>query len=81
MYSPGECLQIYRWVHIVYIFCIQLFPEQLAGFPKTLEMHDLPLPKEFDHVVHIRVIAEPQDVVIGDPCFLLWHDHRRTTSF
>ena len=34
-------------------------------------MDDLPLPQEFDHIIHIRIIRQPQNVVIGDPCLLL----------
>ena len=34
-------------------------------------MDDLPLPQELDHVVHIRVIAEPENVVVSHPGFLL----------
>ena len=34
-------------------------------------MDDLPLPEEPDHVIHIRVIAEPKNVVVGHPGFLL----------
>ena len=34
-------------------------------------MNDLSLPQEFDHVVDVRVVAQTQDIVIGDPGFLL----------
>ena len=53
------------------IALIQLFPKQLGRFSEALEMDDLPLPQELDHVVHIRVIGQPQDVVVRYPCFLL----------
>lgn len=36
-------------------------------------MDHLPLPEELDDVVDIRIVREPEDVVIGDPCLLLWH--------
>ena len=36
-------------------------------------MNDLPLSEELDYIVHIRIITQAQDVVIGDPCLLLWH--------
>ncbi len=65
-------LHIESWVHAVYIFLIQLFPQELAGFSKTLEMHNFPLPEEFDHIIHIRVVTQTQNVVIGYPCLLLW---------
>lgn len=34
-------------------------------------MDHLPLPKELDDVVDVRIIAQAQDVVIGDPGLLL----------
>lgn len=66
-------------IHIVYVLLIQLFPQQLNSFPEPLEMHDLPFPEELDHIVDIRVIRQPQDVIVGYPCFLLCCNHIRTT--
>ena len=34
-------------------------------------MHDFSLTQESDNVVHIGIIGKPQNVVIGDPSFLL----------
>ena len=34
-------------------------------------MHDLPLPEEFDDIVHIRVVGKPENVVICHPGLLL----------
>ena len=63
-------------IHIVHILLIQLSAQQLHGLSEPLEMHNLPFPKEFDHIVHIRIIGQPQNVVIGDPGLLLWYDHQ-----
>ncbi len=62
-------------IHAVNILLIQLFAQKLDGFSKTLEVYNLPFPKEPDHIIHIRVIAEPEDVIIGHPGLLLWCDH------
>ena len=35
-------------------------------------MDNLPLPEEFDDVIDIGVVAQAQNVVIGDPSLLLW---------
>ena len=43
-------------IHVIYVFLREFFPQQLHGFAKPLEMHDLPFAKEFDHVVHIRIV-------------------------
>ena len=46
---------------------------------EALEMNDFPFPEEFDHIVYIRIVAEPQNVVIGGPGLLLWHIGIKTT--
>ena len=82
MPSIGGCffvLQIQRRIHIVHIFLIQFFPQELAGFAEPLEVDDLPLPEEPDGVVHIRVIAEPENVVVSHPSLLLCCNLIRTT--
>lgn len=58
-------LHIESRVHIVDVLLIQLFTQQLDCFPKPLEMNDFPFSQEFDHIVYIRVITEPQDIIIG----------------
>lgn len=40
-------------------------------FAEALEMDDLPCPQELDGVIYIRVIAEPQDVIISQASLLL----------
>ena len=64
-------LQIHCRIHIVYIFLIQFFPQELDSFPEPLEVDNFPLPQEFDHIVHIRIIGKPQNVVISGSCLLL----------
>ena len=59
-------------VHEIYILLVQLLPEQLYRLAEALEVDNLPLPKELDHIIHIRVIGKPQNIVIGDSCLLLW---------
>ena len=80
--SIGGCffvLQVQCRIHIVHIFLIQLFPQELAGLAEPLEVDDLPLPEEPDHVIHIWVIAEPKNIVVGHPSLLLCCNHIRTT--
>ena len=69
--AVANLLHIDSRIHAVYIFLIQLFSEQLHSLAKTLEVYDLPLPEEFDHIVYIRVIGEPEDIIISDSCLLL----------
>ena len=58
-------------IHKVYILSVQLLPQQLNSLPEPLEVDDLTLPEEADHIINIRIIADTQDVIIGHPCFLL----------
>lgn len=67
-------------VHIVHILLIQLLPQQFHGFSEALEVYDLPLPKELDHIIYIRVIRKPENIVIGHPCFLLWCISKNTNG-
>ena len=72
--SPrAAILQIDGRIHAVDIALVELPAQQLDGLAKALEVDDLPLPQEFDHIVHIRVIAEPENVVVGYSRLLLWH--------
>ena len=66
-------LQIDGGVQAVDVPLVQLPPQQLDGLPEALEVDDLPLPEELDDIIDIGIIAQPQDVVIGDPGLLLWH--------
>ena len=69
----AESIQVDGGVHAVDITLIQLPAQQLDGFTEPLEMDDLPLPQELDHIIDIGIIRKPQDVVVSDPCLLLWH--------
>ena len=59
-------------IHAVDVFLIQFFPELFNGLPEALEVNDLTLPEEADHIIDIGIITEPENVVIGDPRLLLW---------
>ena len=58
---------------MVHILLIQLLPQQFHCLAKPLEVDYLPFPKELDDIVYIRIVRQPQDIVIGDPGFLLWY--------
>ncbi len=49
-------------------------------FPKPLEMHDFPLPQIFNNLIDIRVIGNPENIVVRCPCFLFCCNHVRTTN-
>ena len=61
------------------VFGIHLLLTQPQALAKALEVDDLPLPQEADDVVHIGIIAETQNVIVGDPGLLFWCDSVRTT--
>ena len=72
-------LPVEGWVGQVDIFLIHLGLGQFEGFAEPLEVDDLPLPQEPNGIAHVWVIAEPEDVVIGQPRLLFWGDFVRTT--
>ena len=59
------------WIHKVHILLIQLFPQQLYRLAEALEVYHLALPEELDHIVHIRIVGKPKNIIVGDPGFLL----------
>ena len=61
------------------IFRVHLLFAQPQALAKALEVDDLPLPQEADDVVHVRIIAEMQDVIVCDAGLLFWCDSVRTT--
>ena len=72
MIPAPVCLDIKCRVHIIHILLVQLFTQQLHRFAEALEVYNFPFTEELDHIVHIRIVTEPQDIVIGHPCLLLW---------
>lgn len=65
---------------MIHISLIQFFPQKLNGLSEALEMDQLPLPEEFNHIVYIRIVGKAQDVVIGCACFLLCCNPANTTE-
>ena len=49
------------------------------GLTEALEMDDLPLTQEADHIVDIRVVGQSEDIVIGKAGLLFCCDLVRTT--
>ena len=70
---------IKRGVHEIDVLLIHLLLRQPKSFTEALEMDDLPSPQEADDVVHVRVVAETEDVVVGDPGLLFCCDLTNTT--
>ena len=53
------------------ILLIHLFYGAAESLSEALIMDDLPLAQELYGIVYVRIIAEPQDIVIGRARFLL----------
>lgn len=53
------------------VFLIQSVLRQPQAFAEPLEVDYLPGPEKFDDVVDVRIVTQTEDVVVGDPCFLL----------
>lgn len=69
-----------RRIHIVDIFLVKPLTQFLHSLPESLEMHDLSRTQEFDCVIDVRVIGQPQNIVIGRARFLLRYDDKCTTD-
>lgn len=61
------------------VFGVHFLLAQAQAFSETLEVNDLPLPQKADDVVHVRVVGQTEDVVIGDPGLLFCCAFVRTT--
>ena len=69
---PGRILfAVKLGVKRIDVFAVQLVGHNAQGFAKALEVYDFPRAQELDGFAHIGVVDQPQDVVIGYPCFLL----------
>lgn len=66
-------------VDIVDVFFVQPVLDQPQSLAEALEVDDLPGTQKFDDVVDVRVIGQPQDIVVGDAGLLLCCDRVRTT--
>lgn len=65
------CLFIKRRVRKIDIFLIHLIFGKGYGFAKPLEMDNLPLTEESNHVGDIRIVTHTQNVVVCDARLLL----------
>lgn len=63
----------------VHIFLIHPLLGQRDGLTEALEVDNFPLPQEADHIVHVRVVGQAENVVVGKAGFLLCGDLARTT--
>ena len=60
-----------RGIEGVEVLRVEVVLGDAEGVAKPLIMHDLPLPQELDGIPHVGVVAEAEDVVVGDAGFLL----------
>ena len=74
-----QYLFIKRRIGRIEILLIHLLNSAAKPLIEALIMDYFPLPQELYDVVYVRIVAEPQDVVIGRARLLLWGDFVRTT--
>ena len=43
--------------------------EECLEFPDGMDEDST----EFDDIIDVRIVRQPQNIIIGDPGFLLWH--------
>ena len=61
------------------VFVVHLVLAQAQTLAEALEVDDLTLPEEADDVVHVGVVGQPENVVIGLSGLLFCCDLVRTT--
>ena len=47
-------------------------------FAKPLEMHNFTFPQELERVADIRVVNQPEQIIVAEPGFLFWYACIRT---
>jgi len=67
-------------VHMIDIFFVQALTQLFHRLAEALEMHDLTSTQEFDYIVHIGIIGQAQDIIVGRASFLLCCNCVRTTG-
>ena len=78
--SGGVFLFVEGRIHIVDVFLVHLLTGQLQALAEALEMHHFPGPQELDDVVDVRIVAEPQDVIVGGAGLLFCCDDGRKSE-
>ena len=58
----------------VEVFFVQAILHHGKGLGKTLVVYDLPGPQEAKYVLHVRVVAQVNQVFVGGAGLLLWYD-------
>ena len=75
----SRCLLVKGRIDEIHVLFIHPILGQPQAFAEALEVDDLPGPEKLDDIVDVGVIAQPQDVVVGDAGLLLCCDRVRTT--
>lgn len=75
----GWRLHIEGRIERIEIPAVQFLLGDTQQFTESLIMNNFPFPQEFDGFTDIIILDNAQDIVIGAPGFLLWHDLVSTT--
>lgn len=66
-------------IHVVDILFAQLFFSQTESLAETLEVDDLPGTQETDDVGDVGIVAQAEDIVVGNASLLLCCEGVKTT--
>lgn len=75
-----ESSSIESGIHIINVLLVQFFPQNLERLSKALEVNNLTLPKEFNHIIYVGIITQAQNVIVSGSCFLLCCNCVKTTA-
>jgi len=55
-----------RRIHKIHILLVKLLAKQFHSFSEALEVDYFTFPEELDHIIYIRVVGEPENIVVSD---------------
>ena len=69
LHLPAPLIE--RGIADVEVLGVQVILGDAQSIPEPLVMHDLPLAEELDGLSYVGIVAEAEDVVVGDAGLLL----------
>ena len=59
------------WVGEIYVFLIHFIFRKPDRFAETLKMNDFPFTEKSNNIVHVGIVTQPEDIIIGHSGLLL----------
>ena len=66
---------VVRGIESIKILGIQVVLRDAKCLGKALIMHDLPFSQKLNDIGYVRIVTQPQNIVVGGSCLLLCYYH------